>query len=173
MRKPLHTLHKLMEGVGMSSACHSDPSITTGLQLPGGFDEEVEETGGVWATKSAFAALEELEWLEHILTAETTEAEALEPRTLTKAKCCPDWPLWENTIAKELTTLKTAGTWRLEEAPPRANVIGSKWVFKAKKDAAGNIARYKAHLVAQGFSQISGVDYNDTYVPIAKLMSLH
>src|SRR6266702_3235037 len=156
MRKPLHTLHKLMEGVGMSSACHSDPSITTGLQLPGGIDEEVEETGGVWATKSAFAALE-----------------ALEPRTLTKAKCCPDWPLWENTIAKELTTLKTAGTWRLEEAPPRANVIGSKWVFKAKKDAAGNIARYKAHLVAQAFSQISGVDYNDTYVPIAKLMSLH
>ncbi len=160
-----------MEGVGVSSAHRSDPSIATGLQLPGRFDEEVEETGGVWAAKSAFAALEESEWLEHILTTKTTEAEALEPRTLAEAKRRPDWPLWENAIAEELATLKTAGTWRLEESPPRANVIGSKWVFKAKKDAAGNIARYKARLVAQGFSQIGGVDYNNTYVPVAKLAS--
>src|SRR6266702_1733812 len=160
-----------MEGVGMSSARRSNPSIATGLQLPGRFDEEVEKTGGVWAAKSAFAALEESEWLEHILAAETAEAEALEPRTLAEAKRRPDWPLWENAIAEELATLKTAGTWRLEESPPRANVIGSKWVFKAKKDAAGNIARYKARLVAQGFSQIGGVDYNNTYVPVAKLAS--
>ena len=160
-----------MEGVGVSSAHRSDPSIATGLQLPGGFDEEVEETGGVWAAESAFAALEESEWLEHILAAETAEAEALEPRTLAEAKRRPDWPLWENAIAKELATLKTAGTWRLEEAPPGANVISSKWVFKAKKDAARNIAHYKACLVAQGFSQIGGVDYDNTYAPIVKLAS--
>ncbi len=171
MCKPSRTLRKLMEGVGVSSAHCSDPSIATGLQLPGRFDEGVKETGGVWATKSAFAALKESEWLEHILAAETTEAEALEPRMLTKAKCCPDWPLWENTITKELATLKTAGTWRLEEAPPGANVISSKWVFKAKKDAARNIAHYKACLVAQGFSQIGGVDYDNTYAPIVKLAS--
>jgi hypothetical protein len=67
--------------------------------------------------------------------------------------------------------LKKAGTWRLEKAPPGVNIIGSKWVFKAKKDAAGNIARYKAWLVAQGFSQIGGVDYDDTYAPVAKLAS--
>ena len=69
--------------------------------------------------------------------------------------------------------LKAAGTWRLEEAPPRANIIGSKWVLKAKKDAAGNIVCYKACLVAQGFSQIGGVDYDDTYAPVAKLASTH
>jgi hypothetical protein len=46
---------------------------------------------------------------------------------------------WERSI-EELATLKAASTWRLEEAPPGANIIGSKWVFKAKKDAAGNIA---------------------------------
>jgi len=172
MRKPSRTLRELMEGVGVSSAHRSDPSIATGLQLPGGFDKEVKETGGVWAVESAFAALEESEWLEHILAAETTEVEALEPRTLAEAKRRPDWPLWENAIAEELATLKTAGTWRLEEAPPGANVIGSKWVFKAKKDAARNIAHYKARLVAQGFSQIGGVDYDDTYAPVAKLTSL-
>jgi hypothetical protein len=88
-----------------------------------------------------------------------------------EAKHRPDWLLWEKAILEELETLKRNGTWRLEEAPPEANVIGSKWVFKAKKDAAGNIARYKARLVAQGFSQIGGIDYNDTYTPVAKMAS--
>ncbi|SRR6266702_5311018 len=162
MHKPLHTLRKLMEGVGVSSARHSNPSIATGLQLLGGFNEEVKETGGVWAAESAFTTLKESEWLEHILATKTAEVEALEPQTLAEAKYCPDWPLWENAIAEELATLKTASTWRLEEAPPGANVISLKWVFKVKKDTAGNIARYKAHLVAQGFSQIGSVNYNDT-----------
>jgi hypothetical protein len=44
-------------------------------------------------------------------------------------------------------------------------MIDSKWVFKAKKDAVGNVARYKARLVAQGFSQIV---YDDTYAPVAR-----
>jgi len=51
------------------------------------------------------------------------------------------------------------------------NVIGSKWVFKAKKDATGNIAHYKVRLVSQGFSQIGGVDYDDTYAPVVKMAS--
>ena len=67
--------------------------------------------------------------------------------------------------------MNAAGTWRLEEALPGVNIIGCKWVLKAKKDAAGNVTRYKARLVAQGFSQIGGVDYNDTYAPMAKLAS--
>jgi Reverse transcriptase (RNA-dependent DNA polymerase) len=68
--------------------------------------------------------------------------------------------------------LKAAGTWRLEEALPGANIIGSKWVFKAKKDAAGNIVYYKAQLVAQGFSQIGGINYDNTYTPVARLALL-
>ena len=72
---------------------------------------------------------------------------------------------------EELATLKATGTWVLEEAPPGANIIGSKWVFKAKKDAVGFIAHLKARLVAQGFSQIGGVDYDDTYAPVARLAS--
>ena len=47
-------------------------------------------------------------------------------------------------ILEELVTLETAGMWVLEEPPPGANIIGSKWVFKAKKDAAGVIACFKA-----------------------------
>jgi len=93
-------------------------------------------------------------------------------QTLAKAKCHSDWPLWEKAINEELETLRQAGTWELTEAPPDANIIGSKWVFHAKKDAAENVIHYKARLVAQGFSQVLGVNYFDMFVPIAKLMAI-
>ena len=106
---------------------------------------------------------------EYILATEISNAEALEPRTLTEAKWRPDWTLWETAIHKELDTLHKAGTWELAKAPPGANIVGSKWVFRAKKDAAGNVVHYKARLVTQGFSQVPGVDYFDTFAPVAKL----
>ena len=52
------------------------------------------------------------------------------------------------------------------------NVVGSKWVFRVKKNSSGEVVRYKARLVAQGFSQVPGVDYFDTYAPVAKLASI-
>jgi hypothetical protein len=83
-----------------------------------------------------------------------------------------DWPLWEKAIHEELAKLKAAGTWESVEKPEGANVVGSKWVFRAKKDAAGKIVRYKTRLVAQGFSQILGVDYFNTFAPVARLASI-
>jgi hypothetical protein len=144
------------------------------LQFPNPSTEDVEEAGGVWAVVDGTPELlKDFEGLENVFAAKTADTEAMEPHTLTKAKCQPDWPQWEKAIKEELATLKAAGTWRLEEAPPGANIISSKWVFKAKKDATGNIAHYKACLVAQGFSQIGGINYHDTYAPVAHLASSH
>lgn len=106
------------------------------------------------------------------MLAEISETEAIEPQTLTEANHHPDWPLWEKAIEEELETLWKAGTWEHTEPPPGANIISSKWVFCAKKDAAGNVIWYKAHLVSQGFSQVPGVDYFDTFTPVAKLASI-
>ena len=117
------------------------------------------------------ASVEECED-EYAFAAETSNAEALEPRSLAEAKKRPDWPLWEKAIEEELATLKDAGTWEVVDAPKGVNIVGSKWVFRAKKDAAGNVVRYKAHLVAQGFSQVPGVDYFDTFAPVARLASI-
>jgi hypothetical protein len=87
---------------------------------------------------------EDFHGMEFVFVTETADAEALEPHMLAEAKRRPDWPSWEKAIEEELATLKAAGTWKLEDTPPGANIIGSKWVLKAKKDAAGNVVRYKA-----------------------------
>jgi len=55
---------------------------------------------------------------------------------------------------------------------PTLNIIGSKWVFQAKKDVAGNVVWYKVHLMAQGFSQVPDIDYFDTFVLVACLASI-
>jgi hypothetical protein len=91
---------------------------------------------------------------------------------LAEAKHRPDWQLWEKAIHEELALLQEAGTWELTKAPNGANIVGSKWVFRAKKDTAGIVIRHKARLVAQGFSQVPGIDYFDTFAPVAKLTSI-
>ncbi len=74
-------------------------------------------------------------------------------------------------IHEELATLHANKTWILQHTLPGANVIGSKWVFKAKWDASGKVVQHKAHLISQGFTQVEGVDYFDTYAPVACLVS--
>ncbi|KAL5520226.1 hypothetical protein ACEPAG_9439 [Sanghuangporus baumii] len=99
----------------------------------------------------------------------TSEEEGLEPRNLQEARKLPEWSEWERAIQEELTALHAAGTWELAEAPKGGNIVGSKWISKVKRDSAGNIVHRKAQLVAQGFSQVEGIDYFDTYAPVAKL----
>jgi len=70
-----------------------------------------------------------------------------------------------------LKALQEYDTWEVD-LPPDGNLVGSRWVFALKKDVASNIVCYKARLVAQGFLQIPGVDYFDTYAPVAKMASI-
>jgi len=55
---------------------------------------------------------------------------------------------------------------------PNQNVIGTKWVFRNKQDEHGVVTRNKARLVAQGFTQIEGLDFGETYAPVARLESI-
>jgi len=72
---------------------------------------------------------------------------------------------------KEIATLEQARTWIDVERPLGKNVVGSKWVFRLKRKADSMIKKYKARLVARGFTQQYGVDYYNTYSPVVKLIS--
>jgi hypothetical protein len=79
---------------------------------------------------------------------------------------------WEKAIMDEYHSIMRNNTWRLVPRPANRQVVTCKWVFKHKKDQFGRITRLKARLVAREFSQIYGVDYLDTYAPVAKLASI-
>jgi hypothetical protein len=60
------------------------------------------------------------------------------------------------------------GTWDIVDLPKGRKAIGSKWVFKKKRDEQGNVTKYKARFDAKGFTQKKGVDFNETFAPVVK-----
>ncbi|KMQ84807.1 pol polyprotein [Lasius niger] len=94
--------------------------------------------------------------------------ETKEPRTIQEALTAPDKENWKLAIKEELDSLKANATWELVNATKRSNIIGSKWVFKLKHNEAGDVTRYKARLVAQGFSQKFGIDYDEVFAPVVR-----
>ena len=109
----------------------------------------------------------------YAMVARVREAEGLDPSTIDEARTRPDWLKWDKAISKELASLAAAHTWDVIECPRGVNIIGCKWVFKIKRNAAGEIDKYKAQLVAKGYSQVHSIDYDETYAPVARLASLH
>ncbi|MGV7988789.1 reverse transcriptase domain-containing protein [Mycobacterium kansasii] len=79
---------------------------------------------------------------------------------------------WIIAMQKELNQFVRNDVWYLVPRPKDKHIIGTKWIFKNKSDELGNIIRNKARLVVQGYTQIEGIDYDDTVAPVARLESI-
>ncbi|MCO5596603.1 hypothetical protein L7F22_050669 [Adiantum nelumboides] len=79
---------------------------------------------------------------------------------------------WEQAMDEEMAALDVNETWELVPLPEGKKSIGCKWVYKVKHNADGSISRYKARLVAKGYAQTYGIDYEETFSPVAKMATV-
>ncbi len=79
-----------------------------------------------------------------------------------------DASLWQKAMQEEVNALNENEAWELVPVPRNWKTVGGKWVYKIKRDSKGDIDKYKARYVAQGFSQIPGLEYKETYAPTAR-----
>ena len=95
-----------------------------------------------------------------------------EPTTFEEATGCPEKAKWKEAMGKEIKSLKDNKVWELTTLTPGKKGIGCKWVYKVKTNSDGSIEHYKARLVARGFDQKFGSDYDETFCPVVRLESL-
>ncbi|PSR87021.1 hypothetical protein PHLCEN_2v5279 [Hermanssonia centrifuga] len=145
VRKPSDYVRRLRGGEGSVDGKGDGNNLPKGMPVVA----EGDTAGLAWVTK---VDVEEL-----AMAAVMGDAEGLQP-TLEEARKRPDWAKWLAAIKAELESLIRNDTWT--------------WVLRIKKDATGAIDKYKARLVAQGFTQVYGVDYFETFAPVAKIASI-
>ncbi|KAJ9545765.1 hypothetical protein OSB04_025472 [Centaurea solstitialis] len=79
---------------------------------------------------------------------------------------------WQEAMKAEMQSMYDNQVWELTDLPQHCRAVGRKWVFKKKTDMDGNVHTFKARLVAKGFTQTHGIDYDETFSPVAMLKSI-
>ena len=79
---------------------------------------------------------------------------------------------WKEAMIEEYNSILKNDVWDVVPRPKNKSVVSSKWLFKIKHASDGCIEKYKARFVAQGFSQKEGIDYEETFAPVARYTSV-
>ncbi|KAK1660603.1 hypothetical protein QYE76_048762, partial [Lolium multiflorum] len=112
------------------------------------------------------------DWYDPCLNVMIVDNNDEDPATYEEAMMSPDSNKWQEAMKSEMRSMYDNKVWTLVDLPDSRKAVENKWIFKRKTDADGNITVYKARLVAKGFRQIQGVDYDETFSPVAKLKSV-
>ncbi|KAK3160978.1 hypothetical protein QOZ80_1BG0069800 [Eleusine coracana subsp. coracana] len=94
------------------------------------------------------------------------------PRTISEAYASPDADDWKEAVHSEMDSILSNGTWKVVDRPYGCKPVGCKWVFKKNLKPDGTIDKYKARLMAKGYTQKEGEDFFDTYSPVARLTTI-
>jgi adenine-specific DNA methylase len=171
-------IRDITEGRGSSSSLLCMPLYPRGMPVPKekeaaalGVLLEVEGEG--WEDEEEDESEHAPPWPFEFAMAVAMYAMGDEPRNIDKACKCDDWLEWETSLQHKIDQHKATRTWKLMEPPEGANIIGSQWVFQYKMDTTGNIVKHKSQLVAQGFSQVEGIDYKVYDIQIPLGLSTH
>ncbi|KAJ9553546.1 hypothetical protein OSB04_017591 [Centaurea solstitialis] len=95
-----------------------------------------------------------------------------EPTSYGEAVSGSESEQWREAMKAEMQSMYDNQVWELTDLPQHCRAVGRKWVFKKKTDMDGNVHTFKARLVAKGFTQTHGIDYDETFSPVAMLKSI-
>ena len=95
-----------------------------------------------------------------------------EPRNMKEARASQEWPQWWASMVDEVNSLKQNGTWDLVRLPPGSVPIPCRFDFKVKRGRDGEVNRFKSRLVIQGFRQVYGIDYTESFSPVVRYSTL-
>ena len=80
--------------------------------------------------------------------------------------------MWQEAMVEEYDSIRKNQVWEVVPRPEGKKVVGSRWIYKVKHAADRSVEKYKARFVAKGFSQKEGIDYEETFAPVAKNSSI-
>ena len=103
---------------------------------------------------------------------EDLSADINEPSNINEAWTGNNSADWKKATESEYKSLIDNHTWELVPPPHDKNIVGSKWVFKVKRNTDGTVQKFKARLVAQGYTQSPGINYDEVFAPVVRYMSI-
>jgi hypothetical protein len=105
---------------------------------------------------------------DYVMATEVFNTDMNTPESYEEAVSCTDHEQWLNAMNSEMNSLVKNQTWELTDLPANAQAIPCKWVYKTKMNPDGSVEKHKARLVVKGFNQRKGIDYSQTFSPVAR-----
>ena len=134
--------------------------------------QQVQTLGDKRQRRAPSKFIEELNVAKECKIVDSLTSEVDEPKSIKDAMNSENSDQWKGAMQSEYTSIFKNETWELVPPPCGINVVGSLWVFKVKCNAYGFINHFKARLVAQGYSQTHGVDYDEVFSPVARYSAI-